>query len=187
MAKEVFISYSRKDYHKVKAIKDTIDKEVGIDCWMDIDGIESGDQFKKVIINAINSHDTILFMLSNNSMSSIWALDELAFAEHKKKRIILVYLEPCQMTDDFFFSYQKKDSIIWDNDLQREKLIRNLKDWFSSVNQKNDFHGSSTQRDTLYKEINEYFKDIHYFSDESEKETDDISEYFKNIHYFPAE
>ena len=49
MANEVFISYSRKDYEKVKAVKDEIDGLVGIDCWMDLDGIESGEWFKKVI------------------------------------------------------------------------------------------------------------------------------------------
>ena len=132
--KEVFISYSRKDYDKVKSIKDAIDNEVGIDCWMDIDGIESGEQFKNVIIKAINEHNTILFMLSKHSMDSKWALDELAFAEHKKKRIVLVYVEPCQMTDEFFFSYQKKDSIIWDDRLQKKKLIKNLKEWFPQIN-----------------------------------------------------
>ena len=30
MAKEIFISYSRKDFDKVKAIKDEIDRELGI-------------------------------------------------------------------------------------------------------------------------------------------------------------
>ena len=57
MANEVFISYSRKDYEIVRKVKDSIDKELGIDCWMDLDGIESGDQFKEVIISAIVRHD----------------------------------------------------------------------------------------------------------------------------------
>ena len=52
MEKEIFISYSRRDFSKVKTIKDTIDQAMGIDCWMDIDGIESGEQFKNVIIKA---------------------------------------------------------------------------------------------------------------------------------------
>ena len=46
MAKEIFISYSRKDFEKVKAIKNEIDSELGIKCWMDLDGIESGEQFE---------------------------------------------------------------------------------------------------------------------------------------------
>lgn len=39
---DVFISYCRKDLELVKEIKAEIDRQVGIDCWMDLDGIESG-------------------------------------------------------------------------------------------------------------------------------------------------
>ncbi len=133
MAKEIFISYSRKDFDKVKAIKDEIDRELGIDCWMDLDGIESGEQFKKVIIKAINEHDTMLFMLSANSMNSAWALDELNFAKHKGKRVVLVYIEPCEMSDDFYFDYHKYDTIDWSNTLQHDKLIENMHEWFGNV------------------------------------------------------
>ena len=68
MANEVFISYSRKDFEKVRDIKDEIDHLVGINCWMDLDGIESGELFKKVIFSAINRHDTLLFMLTPQSL-----------------------------------------------------------------------------------------------------------------------
>ena len=135
MAKEIFISYSRKDFDKVKAIKDEIDHELGINCWMDLDGIESGEEFMSKIIAAINSHDTFLFMLSQNSMQSEWALDELSFAKRKKKRVILVYIEPCEMSDEFYFSYHKYDSIDWANSLQHNKLIDNLHKWFGEQQQ----------------------------------------------------
>ena len=131
MAKEIFISYSRKDFDKVKAIKDEIDREVGIDCWMDLDGIESGSrEYEEVIVSAINTHDTMLFMLSPNSMNSKYALRELNYAEHKEKRIILVYVEPCKMTDRFVFRYDEADTIDWNNPLQHNKFIKNLHEWF---------------------------------------------------------
>ena len=146
MAKEIFISYSRKDFDKVKAIKDEIDRELGIDCWMDLDGIESGDEFKKVIIKAINEHNTLLFMLSTNSMESPWALDELNFAKHKNKRIVLVYIERCEMNDDFYFDFHKYDTIDWDNPLQQNKLFNNLCLWFGK--QRNQRH-SPKQENTV--------------------------------------
>ena len=130
MANEVFISYSRKDYEKVKAVKDEIDGLVGIDCWMDLDGIESGEWFKKVIISAINRHDTLLFMLTPNSMNSPFAMKELGFAAKKGKRIVLVDLENTQLNDDFLFDYSDKDNIDWNDPLQRDKLINNLRTWF---------------------------------------------------------
>lgn len=135
MANEIFISYSRGNYDQVRAIKDMIDNEIGVNCWMDLDGIESDEQFVDVIINAINKHDTLLFMMSSSSMQSNWALNELAFAERKKKRIILVNLDNSEMTDQFYFRYHSKDIIDWSNLMQRNKLIKNLKKWFTSNHQ----------------------------------------------------
>ena len=130
MAKEIFISYCRKDFDKVKAIKDEIFRELGIDCWMDLDGIESGQQFEDVIISAIRDHDTLLFMLSPNSMSSEWALDELGFAIKIGKRIVLLYIESCEMSDKFYLRYNKYQTIDWNNSLQHNKLMQNFGKWF---------------------------------------------------------
>ena len=130
MANEVFISYSRLDIDDVKAIKDEIENEVGIECWFDLDGIESGEQFEDVIIEAICRHDTVLFMKSANSMHSEWALDELDFAKHENKRIVLVHLDETEMTKKFYFRYHKYDQIVWADKNQHDKLLQNLKEWF---------------------------------------------------------
>lgn len=127
--REVFISYSRKDLEEVKKIKFEIDKKVGIDCWMDLDGIESGEQFEDVIIDAICNSQIVLFMMSANSMESPWALDELDFAKHENKRVILVGIDDAEMTRKFYFRYHKYDNISWYNEPQRNKLIKNLKLW----------------------------------------------------------
>lgn len=133
MANEVFISYSRKDFEKVRTVKEEIDKLVGIDCWMDLDGIESGEIFKKVIISAINRHDTLLFMLTPQSMGSPYAMKELGFAASKGKRIVLVDLEHTQMNDDFLFDYSDKDNINWNDPLQHDKLIKDLQIWYGKL------------------------------------------------------
>jgi hypothetical protein len=129
MAKEIFISYSRKDFDEVRKIKDLIDKELDIDCWMDIDGIESDAQFVDVIVSAINSHEVILFMMSANSMTSKWTRDELALAERNRKRIVLIDLDHSRMPDDFFLLYNSKEKIEWSNLLQRSKLYSDLRKW----------------------------------------------------------
>ena len=129
MDKEVFISYSRKDLEEVKIIKYEIEKEVGIDCWMDLDGIESGEQFEDVIIEAISKSNILLFMMSANSMQSQWALDELDFARHENKRVVLVSIDHAEMKGKFYFRYHKYDNIIWNIVPQRNKLIRDLKNW----------------------------------------------------------
>ena len=136
MANEVFISYSRRNYGQVYKIKEEIDRKVGIDCWMDIDGIESGEQFLKVIASAINRHDTFLFMLSKESMQSEYALGELGLAKKNKKRVILVNIDSSEMIDEFYMMYHKYDNILWSDPLQHDKLLRNLKSWFHKEKEK---------------------------------------------------
>ena len=126
---DIFISYSRHDLEKVKEAMAEIEQSTTARCWMDLDGIESGEQFKKVIISAINHSDTMLFMLSNSSMRSEWALDELDFAKMKGKRLVIVHLENVSMIDDFYFTYHKYDQIEWNKKPQREKLIRDIRNW----------------------------------------------------------
>ena len=129
MANEVFISYSRKDYEIVRKIKAEIDQKLGIYCWMDLDGIESGAQFKKVIISAINRHEIVLFMKSLSSMNSEYSMKEITYANNKKKRIILIDLDHSSMNDDFLFDFGNRDIIDWEDNLQKEKLLRDLKTW----------------------------------------------------------
>ena len=126
---DIFISYSRLDLERVKAIKQDVELTTGASCWMDLEGIESGEQFEKVIISAINRSDTMLFMLSKSSMNSEWALDELDFAKKKKKRIVIVHLEDVEQSDRFYFRYHKYDQIKWNDKAQRAKLFRDIKKW----------------------------------------------------------
>lgn len=135
MAKEVFISYSRTDVEKVKTVKEEIDRLVGINCWMDLNGIKCGSMFKKVIISAIKQHNTFLFMLTHHSMNSSFAKKELDFAESENKRIILVDLEHTQMNDEFRFDYSGKDNIDWNDKSQHDKLISDLKSWFCGISE----------------------------------------------------
>ena len=126
---DIFISYSRQDLKQVTKIKNELERETGSSFWMDLDGIESGEQFKKVIISAINRSPTMLFMMSTHSMHSDWALDELDFAKRKGKRLVIVAIDKVEMTDDFYFTYHKYDLIDWNNLPQRNKLIKDIAKW----------------------------------------------------------
>lgn len=132
--KDIFISYCRRDIEKVKHFKNEIEAETLAQCWMDLEGIESGNpKFTKIIVRAINSCPIFLFMLSEASQRSENALKELDFAYDKYheegKKVVIVYIEPCKMNDEFKFDYLKADTIDWQNSLQRQKLIRDLKAW----------------------------------------------------------
>lgn len=128
MNDKIFISYSRADFEKVIAIKHEIDSLLSINCWIDLDGIESGnDHFEKVIIEAINRHSIMLFMLSDDSMNSEYAMKELRYAKAKNKHIILIDLG-CNngMTDEFLFNFKGADIIDYENELQNRKLMKDL-------------------------------------------------------------
>ena len=95
MKRDVFISYSRMDLDLVKQIKEEIERKVGIECWMDINGIESGSsRFTRDIVEGIDNCRFFLFMLSEHSQKSKYALRELNYAYdeseiHEKKIVIL--------------------------------------------------------------------------------------------------
>ena len=57
----IFISYKRQDKDIVYPIVEEIKQNTGIDCWIDMEGIESGDQFQNVIIDAIDNADIVIF------------------------------------------------------------------------------------------------------------------------------
>ena len=131
---DIFISYCRKDIEAVKAFKQEIEATTLATCWMDLESIDAGTHdYIESIINAINSCPVFLFMLTKEAQQSENALIELNFAYKKYrtegKKVVIVYIEPCQMNDKFSFLYGLADTIDWQNPLQREKLIRNLKAW----------------------------------------------------------
>ena len=84
MQSDIFISYSRKDLDLVKQVKAEISRSIGDRFWMDLEGIETGSpSFTRNLADAINKCKVFLFMLSDNSQSSPYALRELNYAKVK--------------------------------------------------------------------------------------------------------
>lgn len=129
MAREIFISYSRHDIGKVFPFVEQINKAAGVDCWIDLDGIESGEQFEDVIIDAIDECKVVLFMLSDSSLNSIWTKREVYYAEDGKKRIVPVLVDGEELRGWFKFHFGNVDYIDINKPEQIEKLVRNLKSW----------------------------------------------------------
>lgn len=87
MKYDIFISYSRKDYEIVHKIVSDL-RVMKYNIWIDIDGIESSEQFKEVIVSAIENSSVILFFSSANSNASDWTAKEIGIANARKKPII---------------------------------------------------------------------------------------------------
>lgn len=128
---DVFISYSRKDTDAVLGIKDEIERILGLKCWMDLEGVKSGSDFTQDIIDAIDASTVFLFFLSTSSQESRWSLNEIAYAKSEHKHVVLVRFNADPMTKKFRFEFGRTDIIDWRDSLQKEKLLRDLKNWSS--------------------------------------------------------
>ncbi len=143
LSHDLFISYSRKNKDVVLPIKDEIERTLGLTCWIDLSDIPCGaESFKKKVISGIKqTRIAFLFFLSAESQSSEYALREINFAKKRAtKRVILIRFNDDQMTDEFFFDYQDADIVDWRISEQKEKLLRDLKNW---ANQRQSFDVAS--------------------------------------------
>ena len=129
MKREIFISYSRSDKDLVHPFAEQISKAVGADCWIDLKGIESGEEFEHVIMAAIDECKIVLFMLSDSSLSSPWTKREVYYAESQGKRIVPVLVQGSKLRGWFQFHFGNIDFVDIRSEEHKEKLIENLQDW----------------------------------------------------------
>ena len=109
MPHDIFISYSRRDLAAVKPVKEELER-LGFSCWMDLDGIESGDgNFKRKIVPALDRSKTVLFFISADSQKSEWTEKELDYAKRHKKRVVPLRFNDDSLVGVFDFDYGGTD------------------------------------------------------------------------------
>lgn len=126
MKHQVFISYARKDADKVNAIRKILD-ENSIDYWIDKDGIFSGENYKEVIVDAIDCAKVVIFVSSINSNNSVNVIRELGYAVSQRKTIIPIIIDEAQYAKSIRLDIADIDQIDFTNDsLGTSKLISSL-------------------------------------------------------------
>ena len=130
MKYDVFISYSRKDTKIVDEFVNRLESE-GVRVWIDRDGVESGDAFKRVIVNAIKESALFMFFSSESSNSSPWTTKEVGIAVNYQKPIIPIKLDKTLYNEDIEFDLVNLDYIDYSNPAMQqpmmEKLVRTIK------------------------------------------------------------
>lgn len=137
LTKDVFISYSRKDYvddagnvlpnNMLSKIKDNL-KANGVSYWFDEEGIYSGDEFASVITRAIRTSKIFLFISSANSNQSPWTSNEISTALEYKKTIIPLRLDKSPYNDSVMMKIVSLDRIDCDNhEIAITKLLRAIR------------------------------------------------------------
>ena len=130
----LFISYSRQDLQQVEPFVKMIEQRANVKCWIDWNGIESGEQFEDVIVSAIDSVDVVLFFISENSMNSTYAKMEVNYAYNIEKKVVPIVLDGGKLRGWFLFKFGSVDFIDINNQQQCDKLIRNLQAWCGTTN-----------------------------------------------------
>ena len=107
--------------------------QLGVKCWVDLDGIESSTQFASKICKAIDTADVVLFMHSyvhlDIDFENDWTIKELNYAHAKKKRVVLVKLDNAPLDNIFLMEYGSKNNIDSQDETQFQKLLKDLKAW----------------------------------------------------------
>lgn len=131
MNHDLFISYSRKDFNEVRDLIALLQGQIPeLQCWFDITDIEAASEFEDKIISAITESSYVLFALSDNSMNSNWTKDEVTYAKNIGKKVIPVLLKGATLKDGWFlFKFGRIDCIDSTNDLQMQKLVKDLSKW----------------------------------------------------------
>ena len=131
----IFISYKRKNKDQVFSIVKKIETQLGVKCWVDLDGIESSAQFASKICKAIDTAEVVLFMHSSVHLDidfeQDWTIKELNYAHAKKKRVVLVKLDNAPLDNIFLMEYGSKNNIDSQDETQFQKLLKDLKGWLS--------------------------------------------------------
>ncbi len=100
---DVFISYSSKDEDTANMIVEGL-SERGVRCWKAGEyTINSGEDFRQKIADALNECKIFLIILSKNSMASPWCKIELTEALRKNKKIYSLKVDNSPIDELFDF------------------------------------------------------------------------------------
>ena len=79
-----FISYSNQNQHFVEILYKDLSKE-GVLCWYAPKSLNAGDKFRAHIMEAVQSREKVLVVLSKDSLKSDWVMREVELARHRER------------------------------------------------------------------------------------------------------
>ena len=123
MAHDIFISYSRRDSELVQLFVKKL-TGLGYSVWIDVDGIESGDAYKEVIVRAIEESRCVVFFSSADSNSSRWTAKEISLAVSEEIPIVPVKLDEAKYNKKLLFDLIDLDFIDFSIPSQREEQMQ---------------------------------------------------------------
>src|SRR5213593_2614396 len=89
---QIFLSYSHKDRPWVEAFTRTLEG-AGVRAWFDAANLSPGERWDELTQDALRKSQTLVVILSHNSVDSPWTFFELGAAFADGKRIIPILVE----------------------------------------------------------------------------------------------
>lgn len=127
---DVFISYSSHNTNVVNEFVERLEHE-GYCVWIDRAGIESGDAFKRIILQAIKKSNVVLFFSSQYSNQSSWTAKEIGVAVKYQKTVIPILLDGSNFNEEVEFDLINLDFIDYQDVTLRaammDRLVKSLK------------------------------------------------------------
>lgn len=97
---KIFMSYSRADSKIVSRLIGELEA-AGYQVWVDRVEIRGGEIWRREIVNAVDTSDVMVLVLSNHSIESDNVRRELDLAESGKLRILPIEIEPVTIPPEF--------------------------------------------------------------------------------------
>ena len=126
MASKIFISYSRKDFDVVIAMRNEIQRRTGVLPWMDVSGIETGARFSAVIAEAIEGCELLVFVILHHSVNSPWTRKEVLYAQENQKKIYPVVLDDAKLPPELRFLLVDLNRVDYRDEVQRMNFFVDL-------------------------------------------------------------
>src|SRR6185437_6761648 len=92
----VFLSYSRRDSDFVDRLESSL-RQRGITTWKDRTEMPGGENWVKMIEEAVRACEMLLVVLSPNSTASTYVQREYIYAEQMQKFIIPIQYQACDI------------------------------------------------------------------------------------------
>ena len=119
---DVFISYSRKDSSVAKSLCEFLSNH-GIEYWIDKEGIFCGENYKEVIVDAIDKSKALIFLSSVYSNESANVAREIAYAIKINKMVLPLMLDTSPFYKSLKLDLADIDQIDFNN---REEAYKKL-------------------------------------------------------------
>lgn len=105
-----FVSYAHADAETVYPDLVAL-RSAAVEIWYD-EGIEPGSAWREELGSAIEQCATFLFFLSSSSVASKHCQQELDFALELERKIVIVHLEPVELTPGLRLSLNNRQALV---------------------------------------------------------------------------